>query len=69
MVNPSTHPDSERFRRTQRQLLRGEVRFDNGEWVGSNGAIALPLELAHLTIRDLSHPYYGAEFTVIGNPW
>lgn len=60
---------SEGLRRTQLQLLRGEVRFENGELVGSNGAIALPPELSHLNTMDLSHPYYWAGFTAIGNPW
>jgi CHAT domain-containing protein len=29
----------------------------------------LPPELQPLQERDLSHPYYWAAFTTIGNPW
>ncbi len=60
---------SEGLRRAQLQLLRGEVRFEGGQLVGSNGSVALPPELSHLTRMDLSHPYFWAGFTAIGNPW
>ena len=31
--------------------------------------VSLPPELASLNYEDLSHPYYWAAFTVVGNPW
>lgn len=60
---------SEGLRRAQLQLLRGEVRFENGQLVGSDGAIVLPPELSHLQSIDLSHPYYWSGFITIGTPW
>jgi CHAT domain-containing protein len=60
---------SEGLRRAQLQLLRGEVRFEGGQLMGSNGAISLPKELEHLNGMDLSHPYYWAGFITIGSPW
>ncbi|WP_261248759.1 CHAT domain-containing protein [Laspinema olomoucense] len=60
---------AEGLRRAQLQLLRGEVRFEGGQLVGSDAAIALPKELEHLNGMDLSHPYYWSGFITIGNPW
>ncbi|WP_254564689.1 CHAT domain-containing protein [Oscillatoria sp. HE19RPO] len=60
---------AEGLRRAQLQLLRGEVRFEGGQLVGSNGAISLPKELEHLNGMDLSHPYYWSGFITIGSPW
>ncbi|MGL5195897.1 MAG: CHAT domain-containing protein, partial [Chroococcales cyanobacterium] len=60
---------SEGLRLAQLEMLRGNVRLEPGQLIGSNGAIALPKELADLTITDFSHPYYWAGFITIGNPW
>ncbi|MCT7963503.1 CHAT domain-containing protein [Laspinema sp. D1] len=60
---------AEGLRRAQLQLLRGEVRFEGGQLVGSDAAIALPKELEHLNGMDLSHPYYWSGFITIGSPW
>ncbi|WP_261206602.1 hypothetical protein [Laspinema sp. D2d] len=56
------------MQQAQLQPLRGEVRFEHREGVGSHRAIALPAERTHLTRRDLSHLFDSARFTAIGNP-
>jgi CHAT domain-containing protein len=60
---------AEALRQSQLQLLRGNVRFNSGQLIFSDGAISLPKTLSHLQGIDLSHPYYWAGFTAIGNPW
>jgi CHAT domain-containing protein len=60
---------SEGLRRAQLEMLRGNVRLEAGQLMGSNGAIAWPPDLSHLTITDFSHPYYWAGFITIGSPW
>ena len=60
---------AEALRQTQLAMLRGEVRIEDGQLVVENDRIPLPPELAQLSDRDFSHPYYWSAFTLIGNPW
>ena len=60
---------AEALRRAQIAMLRGEVFLRDGQLVGSASAVPLPPELAQLSDRDLSHPYYWSSFTTIGSPW
>ncbi|NEP14984.1 MAG: CHAT domain-containing protein [Symploca sp. SIO2C1] len=60
---------AEALRQTQLAMLRGEVRIEDGELVVDDNRIPLPPELAQLSDRDFSHPYYWSAFTLIGNPW
>jgi CHAT domain-containing protein len=60
---------AEALRRTQMAMIRGEVRLEGGELLMSRGEVALPPNLAEMGDRDLSHPFYWAGFTTIGNPW
>ncbi len=60
---------AEALRQTQLAMLQGEVRIENGELVIDDNRIPLPPELAQLSDRDFSHPYYWSAFTLIGNPW
>jgi|GEM_PF-6302160 len=60
---------AEALRQTQLAMLRGEVRIEDGQLVVDNDRIPLPPELAQLSDRDFSHPYYWSAFTLIGNPW
>ena len=54
------------------ELLRGQVRIEGNELRGSGargGTVFLPPDIAATGQELLSHPYYWAAFTVIGNPW
>jgi CHAT domain-containing protein len=49
-------------------MLKGNLKLGNS-FVGQKSRGSLPEELQPLTNQDLSHPYYWAAFTMIGNPW
>jgi CHAT domain-containing protein len=68
----STAPiKAEALRQAQISMARGEVYLENGQLLGLEGIEGLTLPSASLNIssRELSHPYYWAAFTMIGNPW
>jgi len=60
---------AEALRQTQLAMLRREVRIEDSQLVVDDNRIPLPPELAELTDKDFSHPYYWSAFTLIGNPW
>ncbi len=60
---------AEALRQAQIAIFKGQVRLENGQLRWSGGEVPLPPELAALGNRNLSHPYYWAAFTMIGNPW
>jgi CHAT domain-containing protein len=55
------------LRSTQIAMLKGTLRLGNSSIRRVRGR--LPAELQSFQDRDLSHPYYWAAFTTIGNPW
>jgi CHAT domain-containing protein len=58
---------AEALRQAQLAMLKGQVRVDNGKMILANGeSIQLPPEFPKGTL-ELSHPYYWASFTMIGN--
>jgi filamentous hemagglutinin family protein len=59
------------LRQAQLAMLRGQVRLENGALrvAGREDLISLPAPIAARGNRLLSHPYYWAAFTMIGNPW
>jgi CHAT domain-containing protein len=64
------------LRNTQIAMLKGNLKLGNSSLVKDlpsaidrNVRGGLPSELQGLQERDLSHPYYWAAFTTIGNPW
>jgi CHAT domain-containing protein len=58
---------SEALRQAQLAMLKGQLQVNNGVMTLSNGEkIALPPEFPQGKL-DLSHPYYWASFTLIGN--
>ncbi|MBD2084810.1 CHAT domain-containing protein [Coleofasciculus sp. FACHB-542] len=60
---------SEALRQAQIAMLKGQVRLEAGELRLPTGNIKLPPELANRGDTQLTHPYYWAAFTMIGNPW
>ncbi|MBE9114540.1 CHAT domain-containing protein [Lusitaniella coriacea LEGE 07157] len=59
---------AEALRQAQLAMIRGEVRFEEGQLITPGGNFPLPPELQVRTL-DLSHPYYWSAFTMIGSPW
>lgn len=60
---------AEALRQAQLGMLQGRLRLDSGPVERAIGNQPLPDELQEFTSVDLSHPYYWAAFTMIGNPW
>lgn len=62
---------SEALRQAQLAMLYGKIQVEDGQVRGTGGGTLLPLppELAQITNRDLSNPYYWSGFTMVGSPW
>ncbi|MDX2096260.1 MAG: CHAT domain-containing protein [Leptolyngbyaceae cyanobacterium bins.59] len=60
---------AEALRQAQLAMLRGQIRIEGGQLRGTRGGIPLPPALGNLEGSNLTHPYYWAGFTLIGNPW
>ena len=60
---------AEALRQAQLAMLQGRVRIENGQLVGSGSPLPLPDAFANRYSGAISHPYYWAGFTTIGNPW
>ncbi|NER30279.1 MAG: CHAT domain-containing protein [Symploca sp. SIO1C4] len=59
---------AEALRRAQLAMIRGGVRIENNRLYNSGKSISLPPEWSDLGNQSLSHPYYWAAFTLIGDP-
>ncbi len=60
---------AEALRQAQLAMLNGQVRIESGNLRDARGVVRLPAALAGLQDKQLTHPYYWAAFTMIGNPW
>jgi len=61
---------AEALRQAQIAMIRGQVTMQDGKLRGAlTNDINLPAELTGRENKDLTHPYYWAAFTMIGNPW
>ncbi|HEY9621284.1 MAG TPA: CHAT domain-containing protein [Crinalium sp.] len=62
---------AEALRQAQIAMIHGQVYLENGQVKGVPGVSALPLASGSVdgSDRQLSHPYYWAAFTMVGNPW
>jgi CHAT domain-containing protein len=56
---------TEALQKAQIAMLKQQVSLKNNQAIRGN----IPPELTTLDSRVLSHPYYWAGFTLIGNPW
>lgn len=57
------------LRNAQLQMIQNKLRVEAGAVRSMRGMVTLPETLTDRTDTNLSHPYYWASFTLIGNPW
>lgn len=61
---------AEALRKAQEAMATGKVKIENGELKGLPGINSLPLAKdSQINNGELSHPFYWAAFTMVGNPW
>ncbi len=60
---------AEALRKAQLAMFKGDVAIEGATLKTSQLSIPLPPELSQLEQPNLTHPYYWAGFTIIGNPW
>ncbi|MBD2089036.1 CHAT domain-containing protein [Microcoleus sp. FACHB-1515] len=60
---------AEALRQTQLALLRNQLHLSSPTIQQAMRGIELPQQVEESIAGDLSHPYYWAGFTMIGNPW
>lgn len=57
------------LRASQIAMLQGKVFLEGGQLKSARGAVDLPDALDIYQRDDLSHPFYWAGFSLVGNPW
>ncbi|MCA1990440.1 MAG: CHAT domain-containing protein, partial [Coleofasciculus sp. S288] len=60
---------SEALRQAQLAMIQGNVRIENNQLYNSGKSVSLPPGLSVSGTQSLSHPYYWAGFTLVGDPW
>ena len=60
---------AEALRQAQIAMIRSEISLQGGQLRTPREAIALTPKMDNLEQMDLSHPYYWASFSLIGNPF
>ena len=60
---------AEALRQSQLAMLRGQLHLQSSPIQRAIDETSLPADLQNTVKDDLSHPYYWAAFTMIGNPW
>ncbi|MGK7922670.1 MAG: CHAT domain-containing protein [Trichodesmium sp.] len=57
------------IRKTQINMIQGDVKITSEKLKFSRGEIPLPENLQRLGDTDFSHPFYWSGFTLISSPW
>ncbi|MEM9538430.1 MAG: CHAT domain-containing protein [Cyanobacteria bacterium P01_E01_bin.42] len=60
---------AEALRKAQIAMIRGEVRWEDGELLNSSTRVAFPSGIAIAGTSDFSHPYHWAAYSLVGSPW
>jgi filamentous hemagglutinin family protein len=62
---------AEALRQAQIAMAKGEISLKNGQvqGLGGLGNLTLPADSLDQSDGPLSHPFYWAAFTMVGNPW
>lgn len=60
---------AEALRQTQLKMLRQEISLGSQSIQQAIRGLSIPSDVTEQASADLSHPYYWAGFTMIGNPW
>jgi CHAT domain-containing protein len=60
---------AEALRKSQIAMLQGKVFLEDGQLKSARGVVDIPEALDIYQRDDLSHPFYWAGFSLVGNPW
>jgi CHAT domain-containing protein len=60
---------SKALQQAQLAMIQGKVRIENNQLHNSGKSILLPPRFSTSANVNLSHPYYWAAFTLVGEPW
>jgi len=60
---------SQALQQAQLAMIQGRVRIENNQLYNSGKSVSLPSRSSTSTNLNLSHPYYWAAFTLVGQPW
>jgi len=60
---------AEALRQAQLAMIQGKTKPKGNRLQNLSGAGSPPAKRPNAESKNLSHPYYWAAFTMVGNPW